>query len=81
MIFGHAPIILPAVLGRALSYSSFFYAHLGLLHLSLALRIVGDLSAGLSVRQWGSLLNVIAILFFLLASGRSMLAASGSRER
>ncbi|HEX9076645.1 MAG TPA: hypothetical protein VF932_12745, partial [Anaerolineae bacterium] len=36
MIFGHAPIIFPAVIGRAMPYGSAFYAHLILLHLSLA---------------------------------------------
>ncbi len=75
MIFGHAPIILPAVLGRAMSFHSLFYLHLVLLHLSLALRIVGDLSAELAVRQWGGMLNVIAVLMFLFATARSILAA------
>jgi hypothetical protein len=74
MIFGHAPIILPAVLGRAMSFQPTFYLHLVLLHLSLALRIVGDLGAGLTVRQWGGMLNVIAILAFLFATARALSA-------
>lgn len=65
MIFGHAPIILPAVLGRALRFSPSFYTHLILLHLSLALRVGGDLLNAPTARQWGGLLNVIAILLFL----------------
>ncbi len=76
MIFGHAPIILPAVLGRAMSYHSSFYAHLILLHLSLALRILGDLGTNLSVRQWGGLLNVIAVLVFIFATGRAIRAGA-----
>jgi len=65
MIFGHAPIIFPAVLGLQIPFGPAFYAHLALLHLSLVLRIGGDLSAMLAVRQWGGVLNVAAVLFFL----------------
>jgi hypothetical protein len=68
MIFGHAPIILPAVLGRAIPYHPRFYAHLALLHASLVLRIVGDLTLTASLRQWGALLNVVAVLLFLFAT-------------
>jgi hypothetical protein len=42
-----------------------FYLHLGLLHLSLLLRVSGDLLPWLAGRQWGGLLNVVAILLFL----------------
>jgi hypothetical protein len=34
MIFGHAPIIVPAVLGRRLIYRPRFYVHLGGLHVT-----------------------------------------------
>ncbi len=79
MIFGHAPIILPAVLGRAMPYQPSFYAHLILLHLSLALRIIGDLGASLSLWQWGGLLNVIAVLLFLFATGRAIRVGAATR--
>ncbi len=39
MVFGHAPIIFPAVLGLPINYRPHFYAPLALLHLSLALRL------------------------------------------
>ena len=65
MILGHAPIILPAVLRVNLPYHPSFYLPLALLHSSLILRIGGDLSAAFTLRQWGGLLNVIAILLFL----------------
>jgi hypothetical protein len=66
MIFGHAPIIVPAVLGRRLIYRPRFYVHLGGLHASLVLRIVGDLAPWLPGRRWGGLLNALAIgLFFV----------------
>ena len=65
MIFGHAPLILPAVTGRPLPYHPYFYSHLALLHAALLLRVAGDLSAQYSLRQWGGLLNGLAILLFL----------------
>lgn len=65
MIFGHAPIILPAVLNRMLPYHPAFYASLALLHASLLLRIAGDLGGWYALRQWGGLLNEISILLFL----------------
>jgi hypothetical protein len=69
MIFGHAPVIIPAVLGVQIPYSPLFYAHLALLHLSLILRIIGDLLLSLPMRRWGGLLNEVALLLFLLVTG------------
>ncbi len=76
MIFGHMPIILPAVLARAVAYSPLMYAPLLLLNLSLALRLAGDLWLGLGVRQWGGILNAIAILMFLFMTAYGLAAAS-----
>ena len=45
MIFGHAPTIIPAVTGLTLPFERVFYLHVGLLHGSLLLRIVGDLAS------------------------------------
>lgn len=65
MIFGHAPIILPAVISRAMKFQPSFYAHLGLLHLSLIVRTAGDLLNLPEVREWGGMFSVIAVLLFL----------------
>lgn len=65
MIFGHAPVILPAVLGVDLPYSPLFYGHLALLHLSLVLRTASDLLGWFDARQWGGLLNEVAVVLFL----------------
>lgn len=65
MLFGHAPIILPAVLGIPVRFTRSFYGSLILLHLSLALRVIGDLLAWPQARRWGGLLNVLALLVFL----------------
>jgi hypothetical protein len=73
MIFGHAPIILPAVTNLPLTYRPAFYLHLLLLHLSLIVRLVGDVALDPSVRMWGGLLNVTALLLFLGNSAASAL--------
>lgn len=66
MVFGHAPIILPAVTRFAVAYHPAFYAHLLLLHVSLALRLAGDLSGNTELRSLGGLLNAITLLVFVL---------------
>jgi hypothetical protein len=65
MIFGHAPIIFPAILGAPITYRRAFYIHLILLHLSLIVRLFGDLTDQLDIRKWGGFLNEVAILLFL----------------
>ncbi len=64
MIFGHAPIILPALLGRMAVFHPRLYAPLVGLHISLALRILGDLLQQAVLWRWGGLLNAIFILLF-----------------
>jgi hypothetical protein len=81
MIFGHAPIIVPAVLGLPMRFSHAFYAPLALLHLSLVLRVVGDLAGFGAIRRWGGLLNAVTLLAFLLVAGWAMLAARGGLRR
>jgi hypothetical protein len=78
MIFGHALVIVPAVLGVAVPYRSRFYLHLGLLHLSLVLRVVGDLGGEAALRQLGGVLNLAAVLLFIGSTVAS--AAGGQRE-
>lgn len=65
MIFAHAPIVFPAILQRPLSYHPGFYLPPILLSLSLVLRITGDLTGDMVMRQWGGLLNAITLLLFL----------------
>jgi hypothetical protein len=65
MIFGHAPIIFPAILGIPLMYHPRFYIHLSLLHLTLILRIGSDLAEWGNGRKWGGLLNGMVIVLFL----------------
>lgn len=65
MIFGHAPIIFPSILGVAIHYAPRFYVHLAILHASLGLRVAGDLGGWMALRQWGGLINALAIALFL----------------
>ena len=73
MIFGHAPIIFPAVLGVPVAYRPTFYLHLGLLHVGLAIRVVGDLAPWPAARLWGGGLNALAIVLFLGATVHGIL--------
>lgn len=68
MIFGHAPVIIPAVLRIAVPYRPLYYLHLALLHVSLIVRVAGDLALGPTARRWGGLFNVVAVLLFLAAT-------------
>jgi hypothetical protein len=61
MVFGHAPVILPAVLRVRYPYHPVLYAPLVLLHASLALRVLVSPPLG----AWG---NAAAIALFILVS-------------
>jgi hypothetical protein len=76
MIFGHAPIIFPAILGVPISYRPAFYVQLILLHFSLFVRLLGDLTNQFEVRRWGGLFNEIAILLFLGVTVYSIIKGS-----
>jgi hypothetical protein len=65
MIFGHAPIILPAITGLHVNYRPLFYGHLILLHVTLIYRTYGSLTLDFTAQRWGGLLNVAAILLFM----------------
>jgi hypothetical protein len=65
MIFGHAPVIFPAVLVMQPSFHKRFYSHVVLLHLAVLLRIGGDAARWAQGRQWGGILAAVAIGLFL----------------
>jgi hypothetical protein len=75
MVFGHAPTIVPAIAGVFIPFQGRFYLHVGLLHVSLLLRIIGDVTTQMDLRRWGGLLNVTAILLFM---GITVVAARSS---
>lgn len=84
MIFGHAPIIVPALLKLPYRFSAWSYVPLVLLHTSLATRIAGDLATLPDVRRWGGMLNAVAILLFLALTawsvGRGLLTPRAARR-
>lgn len=61
MVFGHAPVILPAVLRVRFPYHPVLYLPLALLHASLAVRVLVSMPLG----AWG---NAAAIVLFVLVS-------------
>jgi hypothetical protein len=74
----HAPVILPAVLRRPLPYHPVMYLPAGLLHASLVLRVVvGDIRGVHSAWQVGGVLNIVALLLFVLVAAWSVLTAGG----
>ncbi len=78
MIFGHAAVIFPAVLGIQIPYRPAWYAHLGALHLSLLLRVVSDMPEWYPGQKWGAMLNVVALLLFI---GNTVFAARSARRK
>jgi hypothetical protein len=78
MIFAHAPIIFPSVLGRPIAFSPRFYVHVVLLHVTLTLRVIGDLAGVLPARHWGGMLNAATVLVFIASTAAGLLAPSAS---
>lgn len=76
MVFGHAPIIFPAVTRLKIPYHPFFYLPLLALHLSLILRVMGSVDGAFAWRHAGGLANALALLLFI-----ATMVASGLRGR
>jgi hypothetical protein len=68
MVFGHAPIIFPAVLRVAVPYHVTFYLPLALLQLSLLVRLAGNASAHFGWTQAGGALNALALVAFIVST-------------
>src|SRR5512135_3043129 len=80
MVFGHAPVILPAVLRIAIPYRAALYAPLALLHLSLAVRVAGDLSASAPLRAAGGAGSALAIALFIVTAATLALSTLRKEE-
>lgn len=66
MVLGHAPIIVPAVLGTSLRHRPVAWVPLGLLHVSVMTRVVADLAGWSVLREVGLHGNVTAIVLFVV---------------
>ncbi len=64
MVFGHAPIILPAVTGLRVRYSAAVYVPLGILHVSVLLRIGADVGDAPAARGASGVLTVLALVAY-----------------
>lgn len=80
MIFGHAPIIFPAILNRPMAFSRWSYLPLVVLNLSLILRVAGDLAGDVALRRWGALLNGVALLLFLAMTALALVRGQAQRR-
>jgi len=82
MIMAHAPTILPAVLRRPLPYRPIMYLPAGLLHLSLLARVLlGDAYGWPVLVQWGGVVNIIAVLLFVVVAVVSVLWGAAAPAR
>ncbi len=79
MVFGHAPIILPAVTGARVQFSSVAYAPLVLLHVSVALRIASDLLEWVDVRAASGIVTVTALASYAMTLAIASWWASRAR--
>lgn len=76
MVFGHALIILPAILALRVSYTPLLYWALLLLHLSVLLRIGSGLGEWAAGRLVSGVLTLVSLLLFA-----GLLAFSGKTRR
>ncbi len=73
MVFGHAPIIFPAVVRVRMPYHWTFYLPLLVLHASLLIRLAGDGLMLPELRSLGGLLNAAALVLFILSTVSSVI--------
>lgn len=68
MVMAHAPVILPAVLGRALPYRPVLYLPLTLLHAGLVIRFGAALAGLNELWKVGGIVTVVSLVVFLLTA-------------
>lgn len=78
MIFGHAPIILPAVTGVKVAFRGLLYGPLVILNMSVAVRVGADLASAPELRRWSGMLTVLALAAF---AATIIASARGARPR
>ncbi|HRQ56947.1 MAG TPA: hypothetical protein PLN31_05980 [Azoarcus taiwanensis] len=66
MVFGHAPIIFPAVMRVRIPYHPFLYVPLALLHGTLALRMLGGLSGEFQLSRIGATAGGLVLALFVV---------------
>lgn len=76
MVFGHAPIIFPAVLRVSVPFHAVFYGPLLLLHVSLVMRVAGDAVGSLAWTRAGAWLHTAALLAFIVSTATAVVRGS-----
>ncbi|MFA9441808.1 hypothetical protein ACDA63_19435 [Uliginosibacterium sp. sgz301328] len=66
MVFGHAPVIVPALTRLRFAWRPVFYLPLALLHATLIVRVGAGLGGDYGWRHWGGVGNTIALIVFAL---------------
>jgi len=79
MVFGHAPVIFPAVLRLSIRFHPLAYGPLWLLHLSLIVRVYADLAPAPELRPAAGFWNALAIVLYFLVT--LVVSLGGLRER
>lgn len=79
MVLAHAPTILPALLHRRLPYHRGMWVPFALLHLGLAVRVLGLVTSQVQVWQVGGVAGVLAVLVLMLVVVTTTLRAGGLR--
>jgi hypothetical protein len=81
MVFGHALIILPAVVRIRPRFRAGLYLPLAVLHGSVALRVASDLLGAEAGRRWSGLVTVAAIAGFAACIALSTRGARSDHAR
>ena len=68
MVMAHAPVILPAVLGRSLPYRPVLYLPLTLLHAGLVVRFGAALAGFNEIWKVGGIVTVVSLVVFMLTA-------------
>jgi hypothetical protein len=82
MIFAHAPVIVPSVLGRPLPFHWGFYIPLVLLHATLLARVLGGDAAGnVTVWRWSGVSGELTLLLFIVMAAVAVMRGGGMATR
>jgi len=80
MVFGHAPIIVPALTRLSMRWHHGFYIPLALLQATLLLRVASAWNANMLWRESGAIGNAFALLIFFSMVIESLLAARDGKQ-
>lgn len=80
MILAHAPVIIPAIVHRALPYHRLMWLPYVLLHAGMAVRVAGLLSGTAGIWQVGGAIGVAAIGVFMVLTLARVLTSGSIRK-